>query len=55
MIKLEILETENMVLDNNSRLKDSESFNKVTLSLELSKEDRDDCKKLLAGKLKEVN
>ena len=44
-----------MVLDNSSRLKDSESFNKVILSLDLSKEDREDCKKLLADKLKEVN
>ena len=44
-----------MVLDNSSRLKDSESFNKVILSLDLSKEDREDCKKLLADKLKEFN
>ena len=44
-----------MVLDNSSRLKDSESFNKVILSLDLSKEDREDCKKLLADKFKEVN
>ena len=44
-----------MVLDNSSRLKDSESFNKVIQSLDLSKEDREDCKKLVADKLKEVN
>ena len=45
-----------MVLDNSSsRLKASESFNKVILSLDLSKKDREDCKKLLADKLKEVN
>ena len=55
LIKFESLETKNMVLDNSSRLKDSESFNKVILSLDLSKEDREDCKKLLADKLKEVN
>ena len=36
-------------------MKDSESFNKVILSLDLPKEDREDCKKLLADKLKEVN
>ena len=47
--------TKNMDLDNSSRLKDSESFNKVILSLDLSKEDREECKKLLADKLKEVN
>ena len=46
MIKFESLETKNMVLDNSSRLKDSESFNKVILSFDLSKEDREDCKKL---------
>ena len=51
----ESLETNNPVLDNSSRLKDSESFNKVILSFDLSKEDRKDCKKLLADKLKEVN
>ena len=55
LIKFESLETKNMVLDNSSRLKDSESINKVILSLDLSKEDREDCKKLLADKLKEVN
>ena len=55
LIKFESLETKNMVLDNSSRLKDSESFNKVILSLNLSKEDREDRKKLLADKLKEVN
>ena len=41
LIKFESLETKNMVLDNSSRLKDSESFNKVILSLDLSKEDRE--------------
>ena len=55
LIKFESLETKNMVLDNSNRLKDSESFNKVILSLDLSKEDREDRKKLLADKLKEVN
>ena len=50
MIKFESLETK-----NSSRLKDSESFNKVILSLDLSKEDREDCKKSFADKLKEVN
>ena len=55
LIKFESLETKNMVLDNSRRLKDSESFNKVTLSLDMSKEDKEDCKKLLADKLKEVN
>ena len=55
LIKFESLETKNMVLDNSRRLKDSESFNKVILNLDLSKEDREDCKKLLADKLKEVN
>ena len=55
LIKSESLETKNMVLDNSSRLKDSESFNKIILSLDLSKEDREDYKKLLADKLKEVN
>ena len=44
-----------MVLDNSSILKDNESFNKVILSLDLSKEKREDCKKLLADKLKKVN
>ena len=44
-----------MVLDNSSRLKDSESFSKVILCLDLSKDDREDYKKLLADKLKEVN
>ena len=55
MIKFGSLETKNMVLDNSSRLKDRESFNKVILSLDLSKEDREDCTKLFADKLKEVN
>ena len=55
LIKFESLETKNIVLDNSRRLKDGESFNKVTLSLDLSKEDKEDCKKLLADKLKEVN
>ena len=55
LIKFESLETKNMVLDNSSRLKDSESFNKVILSLDSSKEDKEDCKKLLADKSKEVN
>ena len=36
-----------MVLDNSSRLKDSESFSKVILSLDLSKDDREDCKNCL--------
>ena len=43
-----------MFLDNSS-LKVSEIFNKVILSLDLSKEDRKDCKKLLGNKLKKVN
>ena len=55
LIKFESLETKNMVLDNSSRLKDSESFNKIIISLDLSKEDMEDCKKLIADKLKEVN
>ena len=55
LIKFESLETKNMVLDNSRRLKDSESFNKVTLSLDVAKEDMEDCKNLLADKLKEVN
>ena len=55
LIKFESLETKNVVLDNSRRLKDSESFSKVILSPDLSKEDREDCKKLLADKLKEVN
>ena len=55
LIKFGSLETKNMVLDNSSRLKDRESFNKVILSLDLSKEDREDCTKLFADKLKEVN
>ena len=55
LIKFESLETKNMVLDNSRKLKDSESFNKVILSLDLSKEDMEDCKKLLADKLNEVN
>ena len=42
------------VLDKNSRLKDSEIFSKVILSLDLSKKDREDCEKLLADKLVEV-
>ena len=50
LIKFESLETKNMVLDNSSRLKDSESFDKVILSLDLSKKD----KKLLAGSKKWV-
>ena len=54
LIKFESLQTKTMVLDNSSRLKDSESFNKVIQSLDLSKEDREDCK-LLADKLNEVN
>ena len=44
-----------MTLDNRRRLKGSENFNKVMLSLDLSKEDTEYCKKLLADKLKEVN
>ena len=54
-IKFESLLTKNMILDNSSRLKDSERFSKFILSLDLSKEDREDCKKLLADKLKEVS
>ena len=54
LIKFESLETKNMVLDNSRRLKDSDSFSKVMLSLDLSKEDREDCKQLLADKLKEI-
>ena len=38
LIKFESLETKNMVLDNSRRLKDSDSFSKVMLSLDLSKE-----------------
>ena len=35
-----------MILDNSSRrFKDSESFRKVILSLDMSKEDWEDCKK----------
>ena len=52
LIKFESLETKNMVLDNSSRLKDSASFNKVILSLDLAKEDREDCKNLVADKSK---
>ena len=46
---------EGRVLDNSCRLKDSEIFRKFILSLDLSKEDREVRKKLLADKLKEVN
>ena len=34
-----------MVLDNSSRMKDGDSFNKVILNLDMSKEDMEDCKK----------
>ena len=44
-----------MVLDNSSKLKDSESMSKVILNLDLSNKYREDCKKLFADKLKEVN
>ena len=46
LIKFESLVSKDNVLDNSSRLKDSESFSNVILSLDLSKEDREECKKL---------
>lgn len=44
-----------MVLDSSNKLKESEQFSKVILSLDLSKEDREECKKLFTEKVKEVN
>ena len=44
LVKFDNQTTKNMVLDNSRRLKDSEIFSKVILSLHLSKEDREDCK-----------
>ena len=55
LVKLYNQSSKNMVLDNSNRLKDNEILRKVIVSLDLSKEDREDSKKLLADKLKEVN
>lgn len=55
LIKFDNLLTKSMVLDNSNKLKDSEVFNKVILSHDLSKEDREIYKKLFEDKLKEIN
>ena len=47
--------TKNIGLDNSSKLKESKVFSKVILSLDLSNEKREDCKKLLPDKLKGSN
>lgn len=55
LIKFDNLSTKNFILDNCYKLKESEQFRKVILNQDLSKEDREECKKLFDEKVKEIN
>ena len=55
LIKLESFNLKNLILENAFKLKKSEAFSKVVLNHDMSKEDREECKKMLAAKQKEVD
>lgn len=54
LIKFNSLGLKNLVFENTFRLKKSESFSKVILNNDLSKEDREKCSKLLQEKKDEI-
>ena len=52
LVKFENLVTRNLNLDNSNKLRESDQFRKVILSEDLSKEDREECKKLFTDKIR---
>lgn len=55
LVKLESAILKNLILENAFKLKKSEAFNKVVLNHDMSKEDREECKKLMTEKQKKLD
>ena len=55
LVKFENQVQRNLVLQNCYKLKKSELFKRVILCQDLSKEDREECKRLLTNKKREID